>query len=196
MIVVGAGGHGKVIVALAKQLGIAVDAVHDDNPVLHGASVLGVPVQGSEPLRGRRAVLAIGNNRTRQRLAGSLDAEWTTLVHPRAFVDPSVKLGPGTVVFAGAVIQPDGAIGAHAIVNTGACVDHDAAIGDFVHLAPGVHLAGTVTVEEGAFVGVGTAVIPGRNIGAWATLGAGSVVVRDIPPGVTAFGVPARVKGA
>lgn len=199
LILIGGSGHAKVIVGLARQLGVPVECCLDDNPALHGATLLGVPVRGptaSFPLTGRRAVLAIGNNAIRARLASCLPAEWVTLVHPRAFVEPSVRLGPGTVVFAGAIVQPDTVIGAHAILNTGATVDHDGRIGDFVHLAPGVHLAGNVTIEEGAFVGVGVSVIPGRRIGAWTTVGAGAAVVRDLPGHVTAVGVPARVKGS
>lgn len=198
LFVIGAGGHAKVIIGLAKALGLDVEALIDDNTALHGSAVLGVPVRGpvrAAELDHRRAVLAVGRNETRKKLATMLPADWVTLVHPRAFVDPSVVLGSGTVVFAGAVIQPDTVVGAHAILNTSSSVDHDGVIGDFVHLAPGVHLAGNVTVEEGAFLGVGSSVIPGRRVGAWTTVGAGAAVVRDLPSGVTAVGVPARAKG-
>jgi len=71
-------------------------------------------------------------------------------------------------------------------------VDHECEIGAFVHLAPGVALAGRVRVGEGAFLGIGARVIPGRGIGAWAVVGAGAVVLDDVPDGVTVAGVPAR----
>lgn len=197
--VVGSGGHAKVIVALCRAAGIRVDRVVDDNLARDGATLLGVPVcaPAREHLpRGGRAVMAIGDNAARLRVAGELDdlvGEWVTLVHPRAFVDETVKLGKGTVVFAGAIIQPDTVVGDHAIINTSASVDHDGVLGDGVHLAPGVHLAGTVTVGRGTFLGVGVSVIPGRVIGAGSVVGAGGVVVKDIPDGVVATGVPARV---
>ena len=114
------------------------------------------------------------------------------MVHPAAWVDLSVELGPGAVVFAGAVIQPRTVVGAHAIVNTAASIDHDCRIGRFAHLAPGVHLAGTVTVGDGAFLGIGTVAIPGVTIGEWTQVGAGAAVVRDLPARVRAVGVPAR----
>lgn len=196
--IIGAGGHAKVIIALARELDVEVEACLDDNPSTHGTQVLGVPVVGpfdAATLKGKRAVIAIGNNDARRRVAAQTEADWLALVHPRAFVDATVELGAGAIVFAGAVIQPDARIGAHAILNTSASVDHDCVIGDFAHLAPGVHLAGNVTVEEGAFLGVGVSVIPGRRIGAWATVGAGAAVVRDIPDHATAVGVPARVRG-
>jgi sugar O-acyltransferase (sialic acid O-acetyltransferase NeuD family) len=136
-------------------------------------------------------VIAIGDNRIRQKLAGEIDMEWLTVVHPQSYVHSSVKLGEGSVVFAGAIIQPGAVIGAHAIINTGATVDHDCMVGDFVHLAPGVRLAGGVEIAEGAFLGIGAVVIPSRRVGEWAVIGAGGVVVKDITGGVTAVGVPA-----
>jgi acetyltransferase-like isoleucine patch superfamily enzyme len=80
-------------------------------------------------------------------------------------------------------------------VNTGATIDHDCIIGDYAHLAPGVHRAGSVQVGEGAFLGIGSVVIPGVKIGRWSTLGAGGVATRDLADGVVAVGVPARALG-
>jgi acetyltransferase-like isoleucine patch superfamily enzyme len=96
------------------------------------------------------------------------------------------------VVFAGAVIQPDAALGGHVIVNTAASIDHDCALGDFVHIAPGVHLAGNVRLDTGVFLGIGTVAIPGIHVGAWTTVGAGATVIRDLRAGITAIGTPAR----
>ena len=76
--------------------------------------------------------------------------------------------------------------------NPGATVDHHAAIGDHVHIAPGVHLGGEVRVGDGALVGIGAVVLPRVSIGAWCTVGAGAIVTRDVPPGVTVAGAPAR----
>jgi sugar O-acyltransferase (sialic acid O-acetyltransferase NeuD family) len=197
--VIGAGGHAKVVVATLQAMGDAPAVVLDDDEARWGGELLGVPVSGPVARLAdgpwTRAVLAVGDNRTRQRLARRLAGprlEWATAVHPAAVIDPGVEIAPGAIVFAGAVVQPGTRLGAHAIVNTAATVDHDGAIGGFVHLAPGVHLAGNVTVGEGAFLGVGAAVVPGRTVGAWATVGAGAVVVRDVPEGATVAGVAAR----
>jgi sugar O-acyltransferase (sialic acid O-acetyltransferase NeuD family) len=196
VILVGSGGHAKVVLATAQAAGIAVARVVDDNPARHGHRLLGVPIEGptadvlADP--GALAVLAIGDNRARQRLAAGARCTFATVVHPGAIVHPTVTVGGGTVVFAGVVVQPETRLGEHVIVNTGASIDHDCVIGDHAHIAPGVHLAGGVTVGEGSFLGVGTGVIPGIHIGSWATVGAGAAVVRDLPAGCTAVGVPAR----
>ena len=196
VVVIGAGGHAKVVIATLQAAGFAVAALLDDDPARAGSVLLGVEVQGTtaDLLRVERvpAVIAVGDNRSRREIAGRLAGlEWLSVVHPAAFVHPSVRLGPGTIVFAGCVIQPDTILGSHVIVNTGARVDHDCLIEDFVHLAPGTLLAGGVTVREGALLGVGSAAIPGVTVGPWTTVGAGGVVIDDLPGGVTAVGVPA-----
>jgi acetyltransferase EpsM len=78
------------------------------------------------------------------------------------------------------------------IINSSAVVEHECRIGDFAHVSSASALAGNVTVGEGAFLGVGARVLPGRRVGAWATVGAGAVVVDDVPDGLTVVGVPAR----
>jgi sugar O-acyltransferase (sialic acid O-acetyltransferase NeuD family) len=196
VVVVGSGGHAKVVIATAQAAGLDVAGIVDDDPATHGRRVLGVEVAGGSAAvladPGVLAVLAIGSNRARARLAGTARCRFATIVHPSAVVHPTVLLAPGTVVFAGAVIQPDSVLGAHAIVNTSASIDHDCAIGDFVHVAPGVRLAGNVTLAEGVFLGIGSCAIPGVTVGAWTTVGAGASVVHDLPADVTAVGVPAR----
>jgi sugar O-acyltransferase (sialic acid O-acetyltransferase NeuD family) len=193
IVVIGAGGHGKVVVATALAAGFEVRAVIDSDSKTWGRDLLGVRVTGPDALSdGTAAVLAIGNNVTRRQLAHRHACRWTTVIHPNALVHPTARVGEGTVIFAGVIVQPDTIIGAHCILNTGASLDHDNTLGDFVHVAPGAHTAGNVTLEEGAFLGIGVSVIPGRRVGAWSTVGAGAAVVHDIPPNVTAVGVPAR----
>jgi len=195
--VIGAGGHAKVVISALDAAGYRVEAIFDDDRSRWGAEVLGVKVRGPvaeiENAAPKRGVIAIGDNAARERVAKRFSqTEWLTIVHPAAYVHPSVRLGEGTVVFAGAVIQPDATVGAHAIINTAATVDHDCAIGDFAHIAPGTNLAGGVVVGRGAFLGIGSAVIPYRSVGDWTTVGAGAVVIENLPAAVTAVGVPAR----
>lgn len=194
--VLGAGGHAKVVVSTLLAAGIPVVVVLDDDRARWGTSLLGIPIAGPLASLGgrglRRALIGIGSNDARRRLVRELDADWVVAVHPAAWVHPSVRLGAGTVVFAGAVIQPDTVIGVHAIVNTGATVDHDCAVGSFAHLAPGSHLSGGVTIGEGVLMGIGSSAIPGVTVGEWSVVGAGAAVVDNLPARVTAVGVPAR----
>ena len=195
--VIGAGGHGKVVATL-QAAGFHVSGVYDDDPGKWGQKVLGVPVVGPTELLAEgatyAAVIGIGDNRARSEMAKRLGGtcNWVTVVHPQAYVHPSVRLGRGTVVFAGAVIQPEAVLGEHCIVNTGATIDHDCVVGSFSHIAPGAHLAGGVRVGVGALIGVGSAIVPGVSVGDCSVVGAGAVVVRDVPDRTAVVGVPAR----
>jgi sugar O-acyltransferase (sialic acid O-acetyltransferase NeuD family) len=197
--IIGAGGHAKVVLSTLLAAGFPVAAAFDDDPEKWGTRLLDVLVAGD--IRRfldsglRRAVLAIGSNPKRRDLAARLPAEWVSVAHPSAWVDETVCLGPGTVIFAGAVIQPCATLGAHVIVNSGATIDHDCAVGDFAHVGPGVSLAGGVEVGEGALLGIGSAAIPGTKVGRWATVGAGAVVLGEVPEGAAVAGVPARALG-
>jgi len=195
--VIGAGGHAKVVIATLEDAGLNVTGLYDDNPRLWGQSIAGVPVVGPVGALasqiGCRAVIGVGDIPARKKLARQLDLDWVSVIHPRAYVHPSVQLGRGTVVFAGAVIQPEARVGAHAIVNTAASIDHDCSLGDFVHIGPGAHLAGSVQAGAGVFFGVGSCAIPGVSIGENTLVGAGAVVTRSLPASAVAVGTPARV---
>ncbi len=198
VLVLGAGGHAKVVISTLHAAGHTVVAVYDDDEARWGGEVLGVPVRGPLAAAGAAGVasgvIAIGCNATRKKIAGRVNLRWLTVVHPTAWIAPDAQLRAGTVVFAGAIIQPGGVIGQHVIINTAATIDHDCVIADWAHLAPGVHLAGGVRVGEGAYLGIGCMAIPARKIGAWTTVGAGAVVVRDLGDDVVAYGTPARAK--
>ena len=190
MYLFGASGHAKVIMDILTASGQKVDALIDDNEkvnelngykVLHG-------VTDASPI-----IVSIGVNAIRKKIVEKLTGEFGTAIHPSAIGSPSAKIGEGTVVMAGAIINAEAGMGKHCIINTGASVDHECVIGDYCHIAPHATLCGQVHVGEGSMVGVGSCAIPCVNIGSWCTIGAGAAVVKDIPDGVTAVGVPAQV---
>ncbi|MCF6095704.1 acetyltransferase [Thermovorax subterraneus] len=200
IVVIGAGGHAKVVAATLIEAGFKVAFFLDEDEKKWGGKIFDIPIVGPGELvkkkcKKLKSVVAIGDNLLREKVVNKYSGyfDWMSVIHPRAYVHPSVRIGEGTVVFAGAIIQPDTVIGEHVIINTGATIDHDCVVGDFVHIAPGTNLAGGVTVEKGAFLGIGTKVIPGVKIGMWSKIGAGSVVIKDIESNVTAVGVPAKV---
>lgn len=209
LVIIGAGGHGRVLAECAQAAQLPLVGFVDDNLSLSGTSPLGLPILGTisaleSALENKRIgadgiLLGIGNSAFRLRLLHtfrtaqlSFPMVFPTLFHPRAWVSPSAICGAGTVVMANASVQTGCRLGAGVILNTNASVDHDSVIGDGVHLCPGVHLAGNVTVGDGTFIGIGASVIPGIRIGKGCLVAAGAVVVRDVPDGQRVAGVPAR----
>jgi sugar O-acyltransferase (sialic acid O-acetyltransferase NeuD family) len=174
----------------------------DDNPELKGEKILGYEILGTsstfdsirEQVTG--VIIAIGDNHVRKRIANELREDGftlTTVIHPTAIIANDVQIGPGTFIAAGTVVNSGTTIGEGVIINTGATIDHDNNINNYVHIAPGVHTAGRVTVGKCAFMGIGSRAIPDRIIGENAIVGAGAVVIEDIPDNATAVGVPAKV---
>jgi UDP-perosamine 4-acetyltransferase len=201
IVLIGAGGHGKVTLEAVRAMGIfeVIGFLDPDPP---SEMVLGVPVLGDDGLLPRlrangvaAAVVTLGSNRGRLRLGdhlGRLGFTLPTIVHPSALIAPSASLAHGIVIMARAVVGTETSIGPLAIVNTGAVVDHDNDIGDAVHIAPGCAVAGSVTIGARTLVGVGSSVRPGIRIGRDAVIGAGAAVVRDVPDEAVVGGAPAR----
>ena len=201
---IGAGGHAKVLVDIARQMpGFELVGLLDADEEKWGTVVMGLPVLGDEGRLGDLdvdgAFIAIGgvpSNRVRRRAFERVRAAGlpvVSLVHPSAVVAESALLGEGVMILAGSVVNPEAVLGDGVIVNTRAVVEHDCGIEPFVHVCPGSVLGGGVTVGEEAFIGLGASVIQGVRIGTRAVVGGGSVVVRDLPDGVLAMGCPARI---
>jgi sugar O-acyltransferase (sialic acid O-acetyltransferase NeuD family) len=197
VVLLGAGGHAKVVISTLRAAGMDVAAIYDDDVAKHGRTFHGIEVRGAvkglDLPRSTRAVIAIGDNLLRRAIASHFDFDWITVIHPAAWVDPSATIEAGAVICAGAVVQPSCHIGRHAIVNTLSGVDHDCRIGEFAHIAPGAHLAGGVQIGAGTLVGAGACAIPGVSVGEDAIIGAGATITKSIPSDVLAIGVPARI---
>lgn len=204
VVIIGAGGHGKVVLDLLRSAGEHEPVGFiDADSALAGREVAGLPVFGPVNLlpkirqrRIRGAIVAIGDNRIRRsyaQLVTQAGLELITAIHPRAFVSSTARLGRNVVVAAGAVVGTEACIADSTIINTSAVVDHECEIGEAVHVAPGALLAGRVRIGAGAFIGMGAKVIPCMTVGEGAVVGGGAVVISDVPPGATVVGVPARV---
>lgn len=207
LIIAGAGSQGRIVLDILQSRGEGdrvvglVDVC--DNPELKGARVDGVQVLGRMEClvelarRGvRRAVLAIGDNAKREQQSAELEKaglELESVIHRSAVVSSRAEVGAGSMLSAGSVVCTGARLGRSVIVNTATTVDHDCRVGDFCQLAPGAHLCGNVTLGKACFVGAGAVVLQGLTIGAHVTVGAGAVVKEDLPDGVTAVGIPARI---
>jgi UDP-perosamine 4-acetyltransferase len=204
VIIMGAGGHAKVLIEALLQSGKVIAGIVDSDFALVDTKVLGVPVLGGDNMVNGfspsevklvNGLGSVGLPFKRQQLFErfkSMGYDFATVVHPSAVVASDVELGEGAQVMAGVVIQPGSRIGKNVIINTRASIDHDSRIGDNSHIAPGVTLSGNVLVGESSHIGTGATVIQGINTGTGSFVAAGAVVVRDVAAHSAVYGIPAR----
>ncbi len=199
--ILGAGGHGRVVADAAQCMGWRHIEFYDDGwpnllqclsfPVV--GTVQGFVENASQGYDG--VIVAIGNNAVRTRMLRDLQNRQfplTTVIHPRATVSYHAQVDVASVVFAGAVVNAGAVVGMGAILNTACSVDHDCRLGIGVHVSPGAHLGGGVSVGDASWVGLGASVRHQICIGQNVMVGAGAVVVSDVPDGLTVVGNPAR----
>lgn len=201
LLIIGAGGHGKVVADAALATSLWDDIVFLDDAwpdkQTNGPWAIHGKVDQLTDWKGlcTHAVVAIGNNHLRMALQSKLIATgfvMATIIHPSAQVSRFARLGAGCVVFANAVVNVDAEVGDAAIINTAATIDHDCRLGKGVHVAPGANIGGGVIVGDCSWIGIGAAIRHYTQIGANVTVDAGAVVMSDILDGVTAAGNPAR----
>lgn len=192
--IIGASGHGKVVADIARKNGYREIVFLDDDDSIHECG--GYPVIGKS-FEARTidadVIIGIGNAGVRKQIQESIpDEKLVTLIHPDAVIAEDVVIGAGTVVMAGAVINPGVRIGKGCIINTCSSVDHDCEVGDYVHIAVGSHLCGTVSIGDGTWIGAGATVSNNISICPDCMIGAGAVIVKNIDSAGTYMGVPAR----
>lgn len=198
LIIIGAGGHGRVVADIAQKLGVYdTIAFLDDG---EAKETMGVPIVGKTAdvqkyVKSADIFVAIGNSQVRGAFIERLllmGANIPALIHPSAIIGASVEIGAGTAVMAGAVINPCSKIGKGVIVNTCSSVDHDCTIEDCAHISVGAHIAGSVRVGAHTWIGIGGIVKNNISICADCMIGAGAVVVKNITATGTYIGVPAK----
>ncbi len=142
------------------------------------------------------AVCAIGNTSVRKRIVDTLEwvgIQFPNLIHPGVICYPGNVFGIGNIVSPGNILNINVKVGNHVCFETASTIGHEVVIKDFVSLMPGIKVSGNVVLEEGCYLGVGCTIIQGKRIGKYATVGAGAVVIEDVPPYSTVVGVPAKV---
>ena len=201
VIIIGGGGHAKVLASTLLLQGRSVLGFVDPKPFV---SLLGIARLGddgavfSHSQEQVRLVNGVGSVRSTVARRSTYEKfreqqyVFESVIHPSAVVAPEVEIEDGVQIMAGVVIQPGSFFGVNAIINTGARVDHDCSIQPHAHVAPGVTLSGNVHVGEWAHIGTGASIVQGIKIGDGSIVGAGAVVIQDVPAGVTVVGVPAK----
>ena len=197
LVLIGAGGHAKVVLDTIYLCGKTA-RVLDRDPLKVGEKILRDEVLLFSLQRISKSDhihIAIGDNETRCLLASQLSfvsGGFASIVHPLAVVSESAKISEGVFVAARALLGPNASVGQGSIVNHGTIIDHDCSIGCYSHVAPGSVLGGGVSVGDSVLVGSGAVVLPGKRIGDRARIGSGAVVTRDVSGGQTLIGHPAR----
>lgn len=201
LIIYGAGGFGREVLALAGNIGgWDVLGFIDDNERAAGdrhMRVLGNFDTLSNWPTSVNVVLAIGNCKVKKdivRRINNKNINFPVLVHPSAvLMDPeTIRLGAGTIICAGCVITTNVVIGDHVLLNLNSTVGHDAVVGDFCSMMPNVNIAGEVVLGEGVYIGTAASIRNRLRVGDGSTIGMGSIVVKDVASDITVAGVPAR----
>lgn len=196
LVIIGAGGHGKVIADMAIKKGYTDIVFVDDN--IEGTCI-GFPIIAtSEQIEdfndGKTDfVIAIGDNQVRKKIAEKYNVKWVSLIHPSAQVGINVTISEGTVIMAGAIVNACTSIGKHCIINSCAVVEHDNVIENYVHISPNVALGGMVRVGECTHIGIGASVKNNISICGNSIIGVGTTVVKNILQQGVYMGVAAKL---
>ena len=205
IILIGGGGHCKVVISILKKLDNFEIAGISDNykagNLLSGIKILGTDDDLENIYKSgiHYALITVGSIRDNTKryelfnMVRKIGFIFPIIISQEAIVDESVKLGEGTIIMPGSIINIDSSIGKNCIINTGTTIEHDCKIGNHCHIAPGVNISGTVNIGKLSFIGTNATIIQSIKIGKNVTIGAGSVIIKDIPDNVIAVGNPAKI---
>ena len=201
LLIVGAGGHGRVVAEAATGNGQWHEILFVDDKFPELTRINHWPVIGKITdlknifEKGLHLIVAIGENTMRLRLQETgkgIGYEIGVVIHPTAQLSDNSMIGEGSVVLANCIVNTGTSIGRGVILNSASTVDHDNLIGDGVHLSPGVHLGGNVSIGSLSWIGIAATVVHGCTIGENVVAGAGAVVIDNVSDATTVVGVPAK----
>ncbi len=205
IVLIGGGGHCKVVISILKKLDNFEIAGISDN-YQTGSLISGIKILGTDDdLKNiyksgiHYTLITVGSIRDNAKryelfnMVRKIGFIFPIIISNEAIVDESVKIDEGTIIMPGSIINIDSSIGKNCIINTGSIIEHNCKIGNHCHIAPGVNISGTVNIGELSFIGTGATIIQKIKIGKNVTIGAGSVVIKDIPDNVIAVGNPAKI---
>jgi len=204
-VIIGAGTYGEVYLAYLQEAGVDVVGFLDDSDSMQGTTVRGVPVLGKvdllETLAGTHGVRAVycplGNNRLRVQFlkkARELGYETPNYIHPSVVLSPNVKLGQGVYILLGTTIMPYAEIRDFVMISMSVHLAHHTVLNEGTFLSTGVNFGASMVAEKFAYVGISATIMTGvKNLGEDCLVGAGAVVIKDVPAHAVVAGVPAKV---
>lgn len=196
IIIIGAGGHARVVADVVRSVGDIVFGFLDDGfdvgEELYGSSILGKVEDCLNYKDEYEMLIAIGNNETRRKIAEKYQCNWYTAIHSSAIVSPSAKIEAGTVVMPNAVVNACAEVGMHSIINTGAVVEHDCKIGSYVHISPRAVVCGVSSLGDNSWLGAGSVIIHVTRVCENVIIGANATVIKDITDSGTYMGTPCK----
>jgi len=204
VVILGAGGHARVLISLLRLIDRPIHALLDDDPTKHSQAIDGLSITGAfdrllqYPADEVELVNAIGSaHRPTARQAvyeqfTKLGYTFATLIHPAAIIAPQANVQPGAQVMASATIQAGAQIESNCLINTASVIDHDTTIGAHSHIASGATICGSVRVGKGCHIGAGATVIQGMTLGEGVVVAAGATVVNDVGDQQLVQGTPAK----
>lgn len=200
LIIVGDGGHSKVVQEVIRSSDYQLIGIWDDkySTTTRKGEIDYSPIDFNHHFVGDTSVfffLAIGNNAVRKKLAEKFNLDkrrYAIIIDASAIISAGAAVLEGSLIMAGAIIQTGTKIGSQVIVNTGSIIDHDCHIEEYVHVAPGATITGNCRVQQMSLIGAGSTLIPGVVIGNHVVVGAGSVIVKNISACQTVYGNPAE----
>ena len=205
IVIVGAGGFGREVLEIFNDLNKQkkkwnILGFIDNNKAIHGKTINKYRVLGGldwfENHRDVGCICAIGEPKTKKKVVEMLkkmDVKFYNAIHPSVIMSEFIEFGEGIIICAGTILTVNIKIGNHVIINLNCTIGHDAVIEDYCSLMPTVKINGNNHLYEGVYIGTGAAFIHQVSVGAWSTIGAGAVVINDIPENVVAVGTPAKV---
>ena len=203
LIIIGAGSLGRLTLdTVLKEGSYQKDSIAfiDDGKEI-GDKIYGVPVIGTISdinkidINHNDFIIAIANNKIRSNIAETYDLNYITTIHPDATISEFARIGKGNIILPNCSVDPGVSIENHVIVNKNSSIGHDSILDDYSQVSPGCCLGGYVHLKQGVFLGLGTNILPEKEIGENTIIGAGSTVTKDIPSNCTAVGTPCNPIG-
>ncbi len=208
LIIIGAGDTGREAVELAERLNKVNEpewrilGYVDDNSSIQGSVIEGYTVLGTVEYlntlnKETYTLCAIGNGVVKRKILEIISnphIKYATLIDPSVHFCKGSTVGEGSLIYAGVALALNATIGKHVYISFNCSLGHDCVVEDYSSIYPGVNISGKTVIHRSCEIGTGVKVIQGLEIGENATLGAGAVVVKDMPANCIAVGIPAVPK--